>query len=193
MKERRAYRMVARAERVEGTRRRILDAALGILFGSQAPLTLRSTAADAGVSIQTVLRQFGSQSELVEAAATEAWQRVIDLRGLAPPGDLAASVKFLIVYYESYGDRLVQARAREGVVAELAAGLNRARADHRRWVARTYRPQLGTQPEADRERILNALVAATDVYTWKLLRREMALDRNQAEATITFMVAALTS
>jgi AcrR family transcriptional regulator len=137
--------MVARAESAGETRAQVLDAAMAILFGSQAPITLQSTAARAGVSVQTILRHFGTRSELVQAAATAAWQRVIDLRGLAPIGEVAASVKFLFIHYESYGDRLIQARGREGVVAELSAGLNRARADHRRWVARTYRPQLASR------------------------------------------------
>ena len=183
--------MVARAEQTDATRRRILDAAMGTLFGSLAPITLNSTAAQAGVSVQTILRSFGSQPGLVQAAAEEAWRRVADQRGQAPVGDVAASVKVLFIHYETYGDRLVQARAREGAVPELAAGLNRARADHRRWVARTYRPQLTARPEAERERALNALVALTDVYNWKLLRRDLALDRREAEATLAGMVSAV--
>ena len=91
----------------------------------------------------------------------------------------------------SRSDRLIQARAREGAVPELSAGLNRARADHRRWVARTYRPQLAARPEAERERALNGLVAVTDVYCWKVLRRDLALDRREAEATLAAMVVAV--
>jgi len=49
--------------------------------------------------------------------------------------------------------------------------------------------QLAARPEAVRERSLNALVALTDVYNWKLLRRDLALDRQEAEATLTAMVA----
>src|ERR1700674_4236931 len=183
--------MVARASRAEGTRRRILDAALGILFGSQAPITLPLTAAQAGVSVQTIVRYFGSQAALIQAAAEETWRRVINVRGLAPAGDISAGVKFLFIHYESYGARLVQARAREGTLPELAAGLNRSRADHRRWVARTFRPSLAARPEAERERALNALVAVTDVYNWKLLRRDLALERREAEATLTGIVAAV--
>jgi AcrR family transcriptional regulator len=178
--------MLARAERAGATRRRILDAAIVILFGSLAPLTLKETARRAGVSVQTVVRTFGGQAELVGAAAGEAWRRVVDQRGQAPVGDIAASVKVLFIHYEAYGDRLVQARARESVTPELSPGLARARADHRRWVARTYRPQLGERPDA-----LHALVAATDVYNWKLLRRDLELDRKAAEATLTAMVAAI--
>ena len=183
--------MVARADQAEATRRRILDAAIGILFSSLAPVTLTSTAARAGVSVQTVLRSFASQPALVQAAAEEAWRRVVDQRGQAPPGDLAASVKVLFIHYETYGDRLVQARARESAVPEVAVYLHRARADHRRWVARTYRPRLAARSEEERERTLNALVAVTDVYTWKLLRRDQGLDRREAEATLAAMVSAL--
>jgi AcrR family transcriptional regulator len=183
--------MVARAEQAEATRRRILDAAIGILFDSQVPVTLSSTATRAGVSVQTLLRSFASRPALVQAAAEEAWRRVVDQRGQAPPGDVAASVKVLFIHYETYGDRLIQARARESAVLELVAGLHRARADHRRWVARTYRPQLEARPEAKREQVLNALVAVTDVYTWRVLRRDLALDRREAEATLAGMVAAV--
>jgi AcrR family transcriptional regulator len=193
VKAARTYRMVVRAGQAEVTRRRILNAAMGILFSSQAALTLASTAAQAGVSVQTVLRCFGSRAGLVEAAAGEAWRRVADQRGQAPVGDIAASVKVLFIHYEAYGDRLVQARARESAVPELAAGLHRARADHRRWVARTYRPQLAARPELERDRALNALVALTDVYNWKLLRRDLELDRRDAEATLAEMVAAVVS
>ena len=191
VKARRSYVMVARAVRADATRRRILDAAIDILFGSQAPLTLGSTADRAGVSVQTILRTFGTQAGLVEEATGEAWRRVVDQRSQAPAGDIAASMKVLFIHYEAYGDRLVQARAREGAVPELSPGLNRARADHRRWVARTYRPQLARRPEAERERALNGLVALTDVYTWKLLRRDLELDRREAEATLAGMVAAV--
>jgi AcrR family transcriptional regulator len=183
--------MVARAGQSEATKRRILDAAMGILFGSLAPVTLSATATRAGVSVQTVLRTFASQPALVQAAAEEAWRRVVDQRGQAPVGDIAASVKVLFIHYETYGDRLIQARARESAVPELVAGLHRARADHRRWVARTYRPQLAARPEAERERALNALVALTDVYSWKLLRRDLALDRREAEMTLAGMVSAV--
>src|SRR5260221_2281999 len=148
---------------------------MSILFGSLAPVTLSSTAERAGVSVQTILRSFPSQPVLVQTAAEEAWRRVVDQRGQAPPGDLAASVKVLFIHYETYGDRLIQARARESAFPELAAGLHRAPADHRRWVARTYRPQLTARPEAERERALNALVVVTDVYTWKALRRDLEL------------------
>ena len=40
----------------------------------------------------------------------------------------------------------------------------------------------------DRERLLHALHAATDVYTWKLLRRDIGLSRAETAATMTMLV-----
>jgi hypothetical protein len=39
-----------------------------------------------------------------------------------------------------------------------------------------------------RERRLVALVVATDILVWKLLRREMGLDRTTAERIVTEMI-----
>ena len=180
---------MARASGVAATRRRILDSAIRALFDGGA--TLDQVSRGAEVSVQTLLRHFSSRAELLAAAAADAGSRVVDQRGNARVGDLGGSVKVLFIHYETYGDRMVQAVAREGQAPELGAGLTRARADHRRWVARTYRPFLDHRSEADRERTLNALLAATDVHLWKLLRRDLGLDRKEAEATLSAMVAAV--
>ncbi|MEX5710250.1 hypothetical protein AB1484_18560 [Parafrankia sp. FMc6] len=41
---------------------------------------------------------------------------------------------------------------------------------------------------ADRLRGINALHAATDVYTWKLLRRDLRLSRPETTQTMTALV-----
>ena len=84
----------------------------------------------------------------------------------------------------------MRARARQGRVPELRPGVVRERADHRRWVSRTYRPQLDAAGTG-RPLLLNALVAITDVATWEVLRRQLALDRREVEATLTKMITAL--
>lgn len=190
MKERRSYRMGARAEQAAATRRRILDAAVVGLFGAASDQTLDAIALRAGVSNQSLVRIFGSKAALLEQGAAEARTRVVDQRGAAPVGEIAASVKVLLIHYETYGDRMVRARGREMDSPELRPGVLRERTDHRRWVARTYRPQLDRRP-AERERVLNALTAVTDVGTWKLLRRDLELDRREVEATLAAMILAV--
>jgi hypothetical protein len=46
---------------------------------------------------------------------------------------------------------------------------------HRDWVEEVFAPQLADL--ADREELVDLLVIATDVLTWKILRRDSGLDR----------------
>lgn len=47
--------------------------------------------------------------------------------------------------------------------------------------------RLPTTP-AVRQRAIRALHAATDVYTWKLLRRDLGLSRTETEKTMADLV-----
>ena len=63
----RTYRMRARAEAAEQTRLRIIGAAIELAFEKPvAAITLPVIAERASVSVQTVLRQFGSREALIE-------------------------------------------------------------------------------------------------------------------------------
>lgn len=162
---------------------------MAMLFGESGEESLDSIALRAEVSTQTVIRLFGGRAALLEQAAGAAKRLVVDQRSTVPVGDIVASIKVLLIHYETYGDRLCGARAREPRSPELRPGVVRELADHRRWVARTYRPQLDRAE--DRGRVLNALTVLTDVGTWKLLRRDLEIDRREVEATLTAMVTAL--
>ena len=72
----RAYRMVARAEAAEATARAIIAAARRLF--SELPydeVSLPAVAAAAGVTVQTLLRRFGSKDGLFAAAARERSRR----------------------------------------------------------------------------------------------------------------------
>ena len=68
----RAYRMTARAEAAEETGRRIKEAAYA-LFSTRlfASVTLQEIADQAGVTLQTVLRRFGSKEDLFNTITVE--------------------------------------------------------------------------------------------------------------------------
>src|SRR6476659_5706569 len=79
MKSQRGYTMSAQARGVEETRRRILDAVVTLhAERPAAAIALDHVAERAGVSVQTVLRHFGSRVGLVEAAVSYAEQAVRD-------------------------------------------------------------------------------------------------------------------
>jgi len=62
---------------------------------------------------------------------------------------------------------------------------------HRRWVERTFAPWLRGRP-ASRGRTLPPLVAITDVYLWKLLRRDQRLSRPATERVLLELVHLVT-
>jgi hypothetical protein len=51
-----------------------------------------------------------------------------------------------------------------------------------------FAPALGAHPPAGRDALLDLLVVATDVYTWKLLRRDRRLSRRPAESRVRQLV-----
>jgi hypothetical protein len=59
---------------------------------------------------------------------------------------------------------------------------------HRDWTRRIFQPLLTGLPRASRERRLTALIIATDVLVWKLLRLDMQITRPQAEKTVLEMI-----
>lgn len=60
-------------------------------------------------------------------------------------------------------------------------------------MARVFAPQLAPASESQRRHELAKLVAATDLYTWKVLRQDMSLDADQTRAAITEIAAAITA
>jgi AcrR family transcriptional regulator len=187
----RSYTMRARAAGVEKTRRRILDAAYGLsterLF---TDISLEAVARSAGVSVQTVLRQFGSRAGLIEATTAHAMGIVTEERQ-APPGDVPQAIRILVDHYELRGDAVVLMLAQESTDPTVAALVETGRAYHRTWVEEVFAPLLATVSDEVRDATLDLLVVATDVYTWKLLRRDRRLDRTAAQARITQLTGAV--
>ena len=84
----RPYRMTARAAAVGETRERILEAAVALhLRRMSAEISLADIAAEAGVSVQTVLRHFGTREGLLESALQWATDDIAQERH-AEPGDV---------------------------------------------------------------------------------------------------------
>ena len=64
------------------------------------------------------------------------------------------------------------------------------RAYHRYWAETTFTPLLRGLRGERRERRLTAIVVATDLLVWKLLRHDMELQREKAERVVVEMVQA---
>lgn len=175
----RPYRQEVRAEATAATGRRILQAALD-LYAERwiEQVTLEAVAARAGVTAQTVLRRFGSKEGLLAAAGDELERQVSAQRLAAPIGDVARALDNLLDHYEDMGDLVLRSLAQEGRSPAIGALMDRGRQFHYAWVERTFAPQLADLAAWDRDRRLAQLIAVTDVYVWKLLRRDQGLDRD---------------
>lgn len=179
--------MGARARAVEESRRRILDATVDLLRARlRSDVRLEDVASAAGVSVPTVLRAYGSRKALLDRALTSTLDGMATGLRRAAPGDVEGSVAAWFDHYEEYGDVVVRNLAEEGdpAVGPIVA-IGRAR--HREHVARQLGPLRPEMPGA----LLDALVCVCDVYTWKLLRRDMGRTRAAAEATMAMMIRSL--
>lgn len=188
----RRYTMTARAEAVEQTRTRIVEAALRLSEARPvSAITLAAVAEEAGVSVQTLLRQFESRAGLVEAVRQQAVAVVAEERRVAP-GDTDAAVRAVIAHYERRGDAVVLMLAEEHLDAVTHEVAERGREFHRSWVADTFAPYLPSSARA-REELVDLLAVATDVYTWKQLRRDRGLDLATTHERMDALVRALLS
>jgi AcrR family transcriptional regulator len=183
----RSYAMGARAESVADTRDRIVAAATTLFL--ELPfddVTLAGIAKASGVSHQTVLNHFGSRIGVVMAAAEELGRATAGAR-TATPGDVDAAIHALVGEYERIGDANVGWVAASDRYPELVPLLDGARAGHQQWLRDMFAAELPRHAVARRRTVL-ALHAATDVGTWRLLRRELHLSRAETERTIVDLV-----
>ena len=115
--------------------------------------------------MKTVLRHFGSRDGLIEAAWSRAYDEVMAER-IPPQGDPEAALKVLIDHYERRGDVVLAMLADEN--DPRAARMNSAgQLGHREWVEEVFADRL-PERTAERSRLIDVLVVATDVYAWKL-------------------------
>jgi AcrR family transcriptional regulator len=185
----RTYTMRARADATAQTREQILEAAMAL---SEEKLTfaigLAEVAERAGVTVRTVLRHFGSRDGLFEALTSLAREQVIDERE-TPVGDTARATHTIVGHYELRGDRVLRMLEEASIDKRIADHVAKGRRVHRDWVRAVFGPQLADA--ADTKALEDLLVVATDVYTWKLLRRDAGLSRVRTEERMHTMIRRL--
>jgi AcrR family transcriptional regulator len=165
--------MAARADAAAQTHARVLAAARErFLAAPYDEVTLAGVASDAGVSTQTVLNRFGTKEQLFLAFAAEFIPELEALRATVRRGDARSVVSVVLRQYELMGDLNLRALALEDRLPALAEVSRIGRRNHRAWLEDTFAGRL-PEGRSHRRTTLNALYAATDVYVWKLLRRDL--------------------
>src|SRR5580765_4381638 len=109
----RSYRQAARAESTEATGQRIVEAFLARLMEEWFDeITLDCIAADAGVTVQTIIRRFGGKDGLL-ADAVKLLTVQINAQRDAPSGDIDRRIDNLLADYERTGDAIIRLLALE--------------------------------------------------------------------------------
>ena len=186
----RAYDMTKRSDAVAGTRRRIAQAALALFKERDYDdVSLNEIALAAGVSHQTVLNHCENKAGVLLAAGELFSEEIRDLEADALPGDVASVVHPTCVRYEVLGDANARWAAMATRAPEVADGLARGRLGFQAWLEEMLGDLMpeGDDPD-ERRRVLFGLHAALDVFTWKLLRRDLGLSEEQTKAQLTDLV-----
>jgi AcrR family transcriptional regulator len=191
MNIRRGYEMRSRAVSTQATRDRIVGAMLELFLERwYDEITLKDVAARAGVALQTVVNHFSTKEGLLAGLIED--PRLLDRfagqRFRARPGDHAQAIALLVADYERAGDAMVRMLALEGRVAAVRPVLAIGRVGHRDWLRSIFGDVLADLASARRERRLDLLVCATDVYVWQILRRDQGRSRQQTLDVMLEMV-----
>jgi AcrR family transcriptional regulator len=181
--------MSARAAGAAATRERLLAAAWrNFATRRYEDVRLNEIAAEAEVTAQTLHTSFGSKERLFTEVAIRWGYEEMARRDEAPVGDVRAAIEILFDRYEANGSTVLRMLSEEERIPAVRRITDAGRAYHRDWVARTFHPLLHGLRGRSRERRLTAIVVATDLLVWKLLRRDMRVDRPTAEQIVAGMV-----
>jgi AcrR family transcriptional regulator len=184
--------MVARAAAAARTQERILEAVIGLASERfLEDIDLEEIARRAGVTVQTVLRRFGNRQALLEAAVQRGEEAVEGPRRQVRSGDIEGAARRVVADYDRFGETIMRWLAQEERVPMLRSIVTRGREAHHAWVERVFAPQLTRRRGLAQRRLRAQLIAVTDVYTWKLLRRDLCLGRAETERAITELIRAL--
>lgn len=182
----RTYDNSNRARSAARTTETITKAAEQLLIDSSLnDITLNTIAARAEVTVQTVIRHMGSLEGCLQAVAERVYERVQKQREIMEPGNISGAIDNLIHHYEKEGKLVLNLLAREQTGDSFASELTKSgRTYHRKWMIELISPLMKKyQPD-----IVDALVAATDIYTWKLLRLDIGRSAEETKKTMILMV-----
>lgn len=186
--EPRPYRQTLRAESSAQTEQAIIKAAQDLFAASWFDeVTLDAVASASGVTVKTVMRKFGNKENLARVCFVEFATANSDWRDQVPAGDLVGAISAIVEMYEGIGDTLVRYLSLEERIPFLAEMLPMGRTLHLKWLQRVFAPLM---PQTPNPQMLDLLVVATDVLTWKLLRRDRGLSVSKTTRAMRFLTQA---
>lgn len=187
----RPYQMSARAEAAEQTGTRILDAMLArfsVLPYDQ--IRLEDVAADAGVTVQTVLRRFDGKAGVMAVVVERELGAIAAARASAQGDSPEQIVADLVTHYEQYGALILKAYSEAPFIDGLPSLVAAGRAFHLDWCRTAFAGHL--DPGLDRatkKRRIAQVTAVCDATTWRILRQDLGLSVPQVRVALNELIA----
>jgi AcrR family transcriptional regulator len=154
-------------------------------------ITLESIADKSGVTIRTILRKFGSRDGLIQSCLSHDASIIIEERAHAPEGDIDGILHALLSNYEKMGDAGIRTIYMENELEEAKDIGEKGRKIHREWCARVFAPFLPDSGYEEYEIKLTAFITATEIYLWKLLRKDLGYDEDKTFRVFKMLVEGL--
>jgi AcrR family transcriptional regulator len=184
----RPYHSELRAEQAEETRARILDAALRVMTTGLASLSVPAVAREAGVSVPTVYRHFGTKAELLAAMYPHAARRA-GLDAVPDPASVSDVKRIVHVVMERFDamDDVSRAAYLSPIADEVRHATMPTRFARVRRLAESVEPPLSA---ADLDRITRLLVVLFSQSALRTWRDHLGLSADQVGEDIEWFLHA---
>jgi AcrR family transcriptional regulator len=177
-----------RAAQARATRARILEATVTVMARGVASVSIPAVAREAGVSVPTVYRHFGTKRDLLAAVFPHVVRRA-GLDELVPPrsiDELGHGVRALFERIDSAGD-LARAAAASPAAEEVRRVDMPARLEMSRRLADSIVPKLKPGDRDRIARLLTILISASALRVW---RDHLGSTVEQAASDIDWVIKA---
>jgi AcrR family transcriptional regulator len=157
-----------RAAQAQATRVRILEATVRVMARGVASLSIPAVAREAGVSVPTVYRHFGTKRDLLAAVFPHVVRRA-GIDDLVPPrsiAELGSGVRALFERLDS-ADDLARAAAASPAAEEVRRVDMPARLEMSRRLADSIVPTLAPAERDRIARLLTILISASALRVWR--------------------------
>lgn len=184
----RAYHSELREQQAEDTRTRILDATVRVMAGGIASLSIPDVARDAGVSVPTVYRHFGTKRELLAAVYPHLARRAGFNEVLAPGSvtEFRQMVRTIFGGLDSLGDD-----ARTAMASPAAEEARQATMPNRLGMSRKFAELVAPgAPEADRDRIARVMLVLTTSAAMRMWRDHLGSSVDEAADDVEWVLRA---
>jgi AcrR family transcriptional regulator len=184
----REYRSELRAQQADETRARILDATGRVMSRGIATISIPAVAREAGVSVPTVYRHFGSKQDLLAAVYPYELKRA----GVREPtfprslDELKDGVRAYAAHVDSFDD-LARAAMASPASAEVRALSMPRRLGLIEKLVDTVKPPLA---KADRERMVRLLAVLLNSSALRTWREALGASVEQAADDVDWIVQA---